>query len=513
MIRDGTAAGSNFLALAGNAATTGGYDLDSRTTVNVASSETVTAGTGQTYTYPNAWMMLTRVGSVLHAFVSSDGNTYTEVTNPTTGVTWTGISSSLSIGLFSSSGSTANTRAVFSNFSITLPAPTGLTLTDIDLGAPGLAGSSTFNAGVYSVSGGGSDIWGTLDQCNFDYTTSSGDNVMIVQVTAIQNTDAWAKGGLMFRNALTGSSSYFGVFTTGGYGVAVQYRDTDGSNAVQPSLTGGIHAPNWLKLQRAGTTMTAYYATTTGTPGTTDWILVATHTVPYGSTAYYSGLAVTAHNNTKLGTDTFANLSIGSAASPPPPPPPPPPTTPTDADIGTPPIAGSATVSGTTYTLNGCGSDIWGNADQFNFDSIASTGDATMIVQVSSIQNTNAWAKGGIMFRNSLSAGASYFGVFTTGGYGVAVQYRDTDGSNAVQPSLTGGVHAPNWLKIQRVGTTMTAYYATTTVTPAPTDWILVCTHTVPYASTSYYSGMAACSHNTAALGTDVFNNFSLTFP
>jgi hypothetical protein len=114
MIRDGSAAGSCFLAVAGTATSPGGYALDQRTTLNAASGET----TAQSYTYPNAWMMLTRVGSVLHAFVSPDGVNYTEITNASTGVTWTSMSSALSIGVFSSSGNTSNARAVMSNFSI-----------------------------------------------------------------------------------------------------------------------------------------------------------------------------------------------------------------------------------------------------------------------------------------------------------------------------------------------------------------------------------------------------------
>jgi hypothetical protein len=512
MIRDGSAAGSNFLALAGNASTTGGYDLDSRTTPNAASSETVTAAAGQTYTYPNAWMMLTRVGNTLHAYVSSSGGTFTEVTNPTTGVTWTGMSTALNIGVFSSSASSANARAVFTNFGITLPATTTPTLTDVDLGSPGLAGSASLSNGVYTLKGCGSDIWGNTDQFNFDYATASGDNTMIVQATALQNTDAWAKGGLMFRNSLSAGSAYFGIFATAGYGIAVQYRDSDYANAVQPSLSGGIGAPCWLKIVRSGTTMTAYYATTTGTPGASDWILVTTHTVTYSSTSYYAGLADCSHNGSLLATDTFANLSIGGSTAVAPPPPPPA-TALSDADEGSPPLAGSASVSGGVYTLKGCGSDIWGNTDQFNFDSIASSGDATMIVQASSLQNTDAWAKGGLMFRNSLDTGSAYFGVFATAGYGVAVQYRDSDYANAVQVSLTGGIAAPCWLKLVRSGTTMTAYYATTPGTPAASDWVLVATHTVPYASTSYYAGMADCSHTTSALATDVFSNFSLTSP
>ena len=157
MVRDGTAAGSNFLALAGNATSPSGYDLDSRTTVNAASTETVTSGAGQTYTYPNAWLMLTRVGNILHAFVSSNGTSYTEVTNPATGVTWTGMSPALSIGLFSSSASSANTRAVFSSFGIV----SGPVLTDVDIGSPPIAGSAT-NASALTSSKGVAVISGTM---------------------------------------------------------------------------------------------------------------------------------------------------------------------------------------------------------------------------------------------------------------------------------------------------------------------------------------------------------------
>ncbi len=116
MIRDGASPGAAFLALGGTAAPSGGYALTSRTVANAAATDGIL---GATYTYPKAWLRLTRVGNVLRAFVSADGATYTEVTDPARGVTWPGMSNALGVGVFAASGSTADVRAVFSHFSIT----------------------------------------------------------------------------------------------------------------------------------------------------------------------------------------------------------------------------------------------------------------------------------------------------------------------------------------------------------------------------------------------------------
>jgi hypothetical protein len=76
-----------------------------------------------TYTYPVAWMMLERTGTAIHAFVSSDNISYYEVT-PTAGISWTGMSSAVNIGVFCASGQAgSNALAILNNFEI-LPAAT-----------------------------------------------------------------------------------------------------------------------------------------------------------------------------------------------------------------------------------------------------------------------------------------------------------------------------------------------------------------------------------------------------
>ena len=88
-----------------------------------------------------------------------------------------------------------------------------------------------------------------------------------------------------------------------------------------------------------------------------------------------------------------------------------------DADIGSPGLAGSASYTNGNWKVTGGGADIWNNADQFNYASTNFTGDGTMIVQVTSLQNSDpgsGWAKAGLMFRNDSTAGS--VNVSTEGG-------------------------------------------------------------------------------------------------
>jgi hypothetical protein len=500
MIRDGSAAGSNFLALAGTAAASGGYALINRTTLNATTTETFTSGANMTYTYPAAWLMLSRVGNILHAFVSSDGTTYYEVTDPVAGITWTGLSSALSIGVFSSSDSTANARAVMSNFSIVTTIPP--TLTDADIGKPARAGSASVTSGVYTINGGGADIWGTTDQFNFDSQSVTGNNTVIVHADSVQNTDPKAKSGIMFRNSSAPGSAFVALYQVPNNQVEFQWRDTDGGSANSlGTLLGATTSPKWLEVVKTGSVYTAYYATTTATPAATDWILFAAHSTTFTNTTYLVGLAVTAHNNALLNTSVFSHYSIQTTAVPPP--------TLSDADIGNPAMAGWAALSNNSYTVNGGGSDIWGASDQFNFDSQSMTVDNTVIVHVDSVQNTDPKAKGGIMFRNSSAAGAAFVGLYQIPNNTVELQWRDTDNSAANWTgSAVGATTQTKWLKLVKSGSTFTAYYATTTAAPLATDWVLIAVHTTTFTNSSYLEGLAVTAHNNALLNTSVFSGF-----
>ncbi|HEX5398524.1 MAG TPA: hypothetical protein VFY06_05685, partial [Verrucomicrobiae bacterium] len=77
-----------------------------------------------------------------------------------------------------------------------------------------------------------------------------------------------------------------------------------------------------------------------------------------------------------------------------------------DQDIGSPGPAGSASFNNTLFTVTGSGADIWGNADAFHYAYLPVTNDCTIIARVTSVENTDPWAKAGVMIRQSLSAGS-----------------------------------------------------------------------------------------------------------
>lgn len=178
-------------------------------------------------------------------------------------------------------------------------------------------------------------------------------------------------------------------------------------------------------------------------------------------------------------------------------------------DIGSPGQAGSGTFDGTTYTVVGGGSDIWGGSDQFHYVSTAVTGDETITARETSVSSSQAWAKSGLMFRSDTSASAAFANVLQTPGGNISFQYRSTAGGSTSQ-SYISGVTGPVWLKLVRSGNAFSAYY-TTVASPASTDWIQVgATQTISMAATAQV-GLSVTNHNNTGSCTATFTNVQLS--
>jgi regulation of enolase protein 1 (concanavalin A-like superfamily) len=183
-------------------------------------------------------------------------------------------------------------------------------LSDADIGTPGDAGSASYNSstGVWTVAGGGADIWNTFDQFNFASTSVSGNATLITEVTSLTNTDPWAKAGLMFRDGSAAGAANVALVATPGNGVSFQWRTTAGGISSYTNISSvpipTPSAPIWLQLVRAGNVFTASYST-----NGTSYTVVGTQTITL-STSLLAGLAVTSHNNSLLTTATFANVSV-----------------------------------------------------------------------------------------------------------------------------------------------------------------------------------------------------------
>lgn len=112
MVRESTNADARMVAVATTSSTN--YAVASRTTTAGSVTETTTV---DTYSYPNGWLMLERVGDMINVAVSSDGQSFTQTDN----FTLSGLSAVVNVGLFASSGSVSDTAtATFDDFELTI---------------------------------------------------------------------------------------------------------------------------------------------------------------------------------------------------------------------------------------------------------------------------------------------------------------------------------------------------------------------------------------------------------
>jgi fibronectin type 3 domain-containing protein/regulation of enolase protein 1 (concanavalin A-like superfamily) len=355
-----------------------------------------------------------------------------------------------------------------------------------DIGTVGIAGSAGYAGGTYTVTGSGADIWGTADEFQFVSRQIIGDCDIIARVASVENTDPWAKAGVMIRESLNANSTHALMAVSSANGLAFQRRTSTGGSSLNTSVAA-ITAPHWVRLVRSGNTFTAYRST-----DGVGWTTVGSQTIAMTS-AVYVGLAVCSHNNTALATATFDNLSIVTLPSPW-----------ASADIGAVGAAGAGYHTSGTFTIKGSGADIWGAADEFHYAYQAASGDCEIIARVTALDNTDPWAKAGVMIRESLNANSTHATMIVSSGSGVSFQRRGSTGGSSGDTTITG-ITAPHWVRVVRSGNTFTAYRSTD-----GTAWTTVGSQTITMA-TSVSIGIAVTSHNDGVLCTSTIDNVTVT--
>jgi hypothetical protein len=246
---------------------------------------------------------------------------------------------------------------------------------------------------VFTVSGAGADIWGNADAFQSVMQPITGDVQIVARVASIQNTNTYAKAGIMLRQSLTAGSAHVILDLRPNGSIEFMVRSANGGATTWLASTRQP-APAWLKLTRVGNTVTGYASANGST-----WTRVGSTSLSVTPAAYV-GLAVTSHDVTRLNASTFDNIAItGGTVLPAPW---------TNQDVGVVGAAGSSTYSNGVFTVKGAGADIWGSADAFQSVSQPLAGDVQVIARVASVQNTNTYAKAGIMLRNSTAAGAAH---------------------------------------------------------------------------------------------------------
>ena len=173
-----------------------------------------------------------------------------------------------------------------------------------DVGAVGIAGLAGSSGGTFTVYGSGGEIWGSTDELQYVYQQVSGDVTITARVASVQNTNGWAKAGVMIRETLdTGSKNALTALTPSN-GFDFQRRTKTGSSTQRTSDPGS--APGWVRLVRSGNVFRGY-----GSTDGTNWFEIGNVKIDMNASVYV-GLAVSSRNNTKLCMSVFDSVSISS---------------------------------------------------------------------------------------------------------------------------------------------------------------------------------------------------------
>jgi len=172
-------------------------------------------------------------------------------------------------------------------------------------GNPAYVGGFTEDpAGTYTVISTGTDIWAAKDEFHFAFKEVDGAVKIIAKVDSLENSNEFAKAGVMIRDTLDADSRYVGVFITPENGVRFQYRSDVGS-ITDREFAEEITAPQWVRLERtSGGLIRAYYS-----PDGNTWerfsLIQVTMTTPV-----YAGLAVTSHDINLTCEAVFSEVSF-----------------------------------------------------------------------------------------------------------------------------------------------------------------------------------------------------------
>jgi hypothetical protein len=207
---------------------------------------------------------------------------------------------------------------------------------------------------------------------------------------------------------------------------------------------------------------------------------------------------VTDKNPSLVTTSATRSFSTPSAAGGTPLPPPW-----TDGDVGVTGVAGSASFANGVYAVKGAGANIWGTADAFNYVYQPLAADGEVVAHVTAIENNNAYAKAGVMIRQSLTAGSPHVVLdVRPNNAGIEFMTRATPGGSTTFLGTTTP-RLPLWLKLTRAAGRVTA-----AVSDNGTLWTTV--GSTPLTGAAYI-GLVVSSHDTSHLNTSTFDHVSVT--
>jgi endonuclease/exonuclease/phosphatase family metal-dependent hydrolase len=172
-----------------------------------------------------------------------------------------------------------------------------------DIGSVGQRGAASASGSSFTVSGAGADVWGRADAFHYVYRSLSGDGTITAEVAAISGAEDWTKVGVMMRGSTSSGAAQAFMLVSKRKGMAFQRRTVSGGSTAHTTAGTGT-APRWVRLARAGRTITAY-----GSKDGSSWIRIGSATFDIPSTILV-GLAVSSHDTGRLATASFESVKF-----------------------------------------------------------------------------------------------------------------------------------------------------------------------------------------------------------
>lgn len=175
-------------------------------------------------------------------------------------------------------------------------------------------------------------------------------------------------------------------------------------------------------------------------------------------------------------------------------------------DLGDARPKGTADANGRgLIVISGGGSDVWGNRDECAFLHRPLRADATLTVEVRSMDDTDSWDKAGLMFRGSPAPDAMHASILVihSGLIQFISRYDNGHESSSTDLRLPS---FPIWLRLERRGNTCTG--------SASADgkmWQQVGSVELAATPTPAVAGLAVSSHNRSILNRTVFAGLTIS--
>ena len=437
--------------------------------------------------FPNAWVRLQRVGNTFTAYGSTDGTTWTQVTQltialPTTVYFGMAVSARTTTALTT----TAKIRDLTDRNLATAPVAASGLIGIADTAAPKVTlywNDNATNESGYRIDRKleGDTNWSTL-------TTLAAGASSVADTTVSQ--------GVSYVYRVIATNSAGDATNSPEVTIAVHAGiPAAPSNLVAANNPGGV-VLNWIDSSSNET----YFQVERQTVGSETWSSLSV--IPANTSTYTDATAAAASAYVyrvralgSAGDSNYSNeFSIETPAT----------LALTSINIGS--AGGSTSVIGDNsgYDIAGSGADVWNTSDGLRFAYRQLSGNFDIHVRVQSLANTDPQSMAGLMVRASLDANARNIFAKVRADGTLRQTSRSTTSGTTVGAGSGSLALGNAWLRMTRVGNTFTSYSSTDGVT---WTWLAAVTLSLP---TTLYVGLAVSSHVAGATTTAQFRDLAI---